>query len=302
MAPEQIRGRPLDARSDVFGASIILWELITGQALFTGESPHEVMNQVLEGNIVAPSRLRAEVPAGLDAVVLKGLARSPEERFSSAEEMTLALEASVAPAGAREVSAWVSTYAAAAIFERGRLVASLEALPLQVETSPPSAGSPASLATPLAAASGLVTATVPALPAAPEGKSSGSSRRTKLIVAASVAVALAGAAVAVTVGTRSARGLEAAQPVPTPPQPQDSDPTPPAAAAVAMPQPPPTAEAPPAAGSPSPPQPVAAVGPAKVPVATAPRARPVRRAAQKKCDPPYTLDGRGIRIPKPECF
>ena len=107
MAPEQVNGDPLDRRTDLFAASVVLWELITGARLFEGETPMAVIKQVFEGEIELPSMLRHGVPPALDAVVMRGLSRDPAERFQTALEMEEALEAVMPPAPVREVAAYV---------------------------------------------------------------------------------------------------------------------------------------------------------------------------------------------------
>ncbi len=80
MSPEQARGKPLDARSDLFALGVCLWEMLTGKRLFVGESDFETLNNVLKAEVPAPSELNPEVPKELDAIVLKALARERDER------------------------------------------------------------------------------------------------------------------------------------------------------------------------------------------------------------------------------
>jgi hypothetical protein len=95
MAPEQLRQQPLDRRTDVFAAGIVLWEALVGKRLFgaTHSDSPATMLEVLERTIEPPSRLRSGIPESVDAAVLRALNRGPEERFSSAREFALALEA-----------------------------------------------------------------------------------------------------------------------------------------------------------------------------------------------------------------
>lgn len=80
MSPEQARGKPLDARSDLFALGVCLWEMLTGKRLFVGESDFETLNNVLKAEVPAPSELNPEVPKELDAIVLKSLARDRDNR------------------------------------------------------------------------------------------------------------------------------------------------------------------------------------------------------------------------------
>ena len=83
MAPEQIRGEPVDARADLFSLGVILFELVVGQRLFAGP-PAAVMYQVCEGTIPRPRELRPEVPEALEAILLRLLARDRTARPPSA--------------------------------------------------------------------------------------------------------------------------------------------------------------------------------------------------------------------------
>jgi serine/threonine-protein kinase len=107
MAPEQLVGEAVDARTDIFGAGVVLWEALTGRALFDGDSEGEVVYAVLEREIVAPSTHRSGVPKALDECVLRAVARVPSDRFRSACEMADALERATAVATHGEVAAFV---------------------------------------------------------------------------------------------------------------------------------------------------------------------------------------------------
>ncbi|HEY3668018.1 MAG TPA: serine/threonine-protein kinase, partial [Polyangiaceae bacterium] len=120
MAPEQLRGADLDRRVDVFAAGIVLWELITGQRLFARGDPGATVTAVLSGFIKAPSVHRSEVSAALDALVLKALAPNREDRFASAREMAIALEACIPPASSLKVGAWVESVAGDSLKERAQ--------------------------------------------------------------------------------------------------------------------------------------------------------------------------------------
>jgi len=92
MSPEQAEGEELDARSDVFALGIVLWELLCDKRLFKGDS--DVMSQrlVKACQVPKPSELNTQLPAALDAIVLKSLARDRNERFQSAAELREAIE------------------------------------------------------------------------------------------------------------------------------------------------------------------------------------------------------------------
>ncbi len=116
MSPEQVRGRPVDRRSDLFALGIVLYELLTGRRLFHGESDFHTLEKVRAARIEPPSTLNARIPPELDALVLKSLAREPEDRFQTGEEMCEALlaflDAASAPYDQAMMSDWmVQTFA-----------------------------------------------------------------------------------------------------------------------------------------------------------------------------------------------
>jgi beta-lactam-binding protein with PASTA domain/predicted Ser/Thr protein kinase len=87
LSPEQARGSPVDQRSDVYSVGIVLYEMLTGKVPFTGETPLEIAMKHLSEVPVPPSELRDDVPDDLDLVVLRALAKDPEDRYQTAEEM-----------------------------------------------------------------------------------------------------------------------------------------------------------------------------------------------------------------------
>jgi eukaryotic-like serine/threonine-protein kinase len=103
MAPEQLAGGAIDRRVDVFSAAAVLWELLAGERLFGGDSPFEVARAIEHGEIRPPSAVAGALPDGLDEVVLRGLARDPEERFQSAEALANALDRVAARAGSESL-------------------------------------------------------------------------------------------------------------------------------------------------------------------------------------------------------
>jgi eukaryotic-like serine/threonine-protein kinase len=98
MSPEQIRGKPLDGRSDVYALAILAFELFTGQLPFTGKSAQETMIARLRGAPMPLRAVRGELPAKLEAVISKALSVSPADRYGSMAEMAHAL-ASVTSTG-----------------------------------------------------------------------------------------------------------------------------------------------------------------------------------------------------------
>jgi serine/threonine protein kinase len=92
MSPEQADGLDLDARSDVFALGIVLWELLTGKRLFKGENDLMTQRLVKACQVPPPSQVEPSVPQGLDAVVLRSLAKEPNDRYADAAAFRMALE------------------------------------------------------------------------------------------------------------------------------------------------------------------------------------------------------------------
>lgn len=96
MSPEQAWGRPVDARSDIFSLGALLFEMLTGRRLFSGDSEMSVLDAVREGRIQAPRDLDPRIPLEVNALVLKALARDPEDRFETAGQLQQELDALLA--------------------------------------------------------------------------------------------------------------------------------------------------------------------------------------------------------------
>jgi len=91
MAPEQVQQLPVDGRADLFALGTVLYECLTGQAAFTGNSLLEVLTKVVEVDPPPPSSVRPEVGPAFDALCARLLAKSPEARFQSAAAVVTAL-------------------------------------------------------------------------------------------------------------------------------------------------------------------------------------------------------------------
>ena len=87
LSPEQARGAPVDQTSDLYSVGVVLFEMLTGQVPFTGDTPLEIAMKHLSEVPKPPSELRPEVPHDLDSVVLRALAKDPSERYQGADEM-----------------------------------------------------------------------------------------------------------------------------------------------------------------------------------------------------------------------
>jgi serine/threonine-protein kinase len=101
MSPEQVRGEPVDGRSDLYATGVVLYELLTGKVPFLGASPQQTMRGHLELDATPPRQLRADIPPVLERVVLRALQKRPADRFESAADMAAALSEVVESLGLR---------------------------------------------------------------------------------------------------------------------------------------------------------------------------------------------------------
>lgn len=129
MTPEQILGDPITRRTDVFSASVVLWQALTGRQLFKGKHVGEYTHKILYKAIDAPSYVLPDLPKKLDPIVLKGLEREPAQRWPTAQAMAEALESAGDMATQREVGVWVKRLAAERLSMLARKVAAVENAP-----------------------------------------------------------------------------------------------------------------------------------------------------------------------------
>jgi serine/threonine protein kinase len=122
MSPEQHAGKLVDLRADVFSLGVMLWEMLTGQPLFSGERGGERSRKLMRGQVPAPSTLRTKVNAALDGIVLRCLQVQPDDRYPSAGALADALGDFVRPS----------------LFEPGELAALITDYPGDEEREPSS--------------------------------------------------------------------------------------------------------------------------------------------------------------------
>jgi serine/threonine protein kinase len=126
MSPEQLQEGDATRVSDVYAMSIVLWEVLTNKRLFSGDNEAVVYGKALAGAKEPPSRHAPDLPAALDALVMKGLARNPDDRFATAKDMAEALVRAVPPALAMEVGAYVEGMAGEGLALRAAVLAEIE--------------------------------------------------------------------------------------------------------------------------------------------------------------------------------
>ena len=126
MSPEQVRGKPADQRSDIFSFGSILFEMLTGERAFRGDSAAETMAAIAQKDPPEVSGVDAALAPGLDRIVRHCLEKSPSERFQSASDLAFDLES----AAGRSASSGASTLTAAAPRRRRRLPLALSAIAL----------------------------------------------------------------------------------------------------------------------------------------------------------------------------
>jgi tetratricopeptide (TPR) repeat protein len=144
MAPEQLRGEQGDARTDVYGLGALLYEALTGQVPFAGETG-ELFTRILVEAPVPPRRLAPRTSDALDAVILRALAKAPDERFQTATDLAVALEET---RRRRAHPRWRAARSCAAVLLAGGLLALGLGLALHARWSPgPTTAPPSSAPT-----------------------------------------------------------------------------------------------------------------------------------------------------------
>jgi eukaryotic-like serine/threonine-protein kinase len=137
LSPEQARGGVIDHRSDLYSVGIVLYELLTGAVPFTGDTPVEIAMKHLSQVPEPPSAKRPDLPKTLDQVVLRALAKDPEERYGSAEEMDaeLARVAEGLPVTAETAEAATAVLAGAGVTDTAQTA--ISRAPAPPRTYPP---------------------------------------------------------------------------------------------------------------------------------------------------------------------
>lgn len=127
MAPEQLMGEPVSRQTDIFAMTIVLWESLTGVRMFdTTDSTSPIAARARQHTIEPPSSVVPDLSPEVDAIVMKGLALSPKDRWESARAMAVALEEAFSPATPAQVGAWVEQVAQKSLLERQQRIDEIE--------------------------------------------------------------------------------------------------------------------------------------------------------------------------------
>jgi eukaryotic-like serine/threonine-protein kinase len=276
-APELVRGEAVSRAADVYSVGVVLWELLAGERLFTGDNEANVLERVLFAEVAAPSRRAPDVPPELDAIVLRALARDPVDRFSTAREMARAIEHRTLIASGSEVGEWVEGLAGETLLDRARKTARIES-----GACPPLEDLPGD--------EGSLSETEAAR---------GRSRRALAVSLPWIAVVGVAIALLAHRGDGAAPSRASARaPLAAPPQALIEPAATASAPAVAS--TPAETAATASAPSPAPRRAVPVVHPIPLPT---PRARPAQATTAKpSCDPPWTLDPDGLKKYKLDCL
>lgn len=318
MSPEQLNGRPVDRRTDLFAAGAVLWEALTGKRLFDGDGAGEILGKVLSYQIPDPGTVVEGIPPALAAIALRALERDPEKRFQTAREFAMALETLGRNATTRAVGEWVERTAGDGLARRSRLVAALEGLShsaelsalaeaeaLDQEVEPESPSGPISGlrdrldseaydASRPSAHSSSSTSHVSnvALPRKPPEDAPDTRRRKVWLSAAMGAAAIA----VIVLSLQATRDAAAPRDAPATTRAASAPPKVPLTEPVAAP-------AEPVPPAPSQRAAVAAESAVPPPVAHKMSGKAAARKPTKvDCDPPFAFDGKGIKRVKPGCF
>lgn len=265
MAPEQLRGTGVDRRTDVYSVGVVLWEMLTGMTLFEGENEANTFSLVSLGAKAPPSVHGPGIPAALDAAVMKALAIAPARRTASARDMATELARALSPANRQEITEWVSGSAEAALGERA-----IQVREVTNYTDMPDANLPTE------------PASLPRVSAPPPSLASTKpTSRTAVPALIGISGALLVGFVVMTIAlvqrSRAADEPASAEPAET----SASQPTivpPPVSAST-----------------------TAVVASVPTLPASAPR-KPTKPIRANDCNPPYTLDHDGVRVPKRHCY
>lgn len=306
MSPEQLAAQPLTRTADIYAAGVVLFEALTCVRMFAGDNEGAALSRILKNEITLPSAIAPEL-APFDAIVRRASAASSNDRYPTAREMAVALEATCGAASASEVGAWVERLAGELLDERARIVAEIERSSTR---SRPPLPLPSSKGMKIEPQVATVTGVAPVVM-----QDRAPARSVPLVALVAMGVLLLGTMTVSAVLINRAGAKPAAD---TPPTAAAKEPTNVVTAAVARrPDTPASAASEPAADAPQassakapPPPPSATTAPStSATTSTTPTAASSTRkaggppvGARVNCDPPYVVDKNGHQHFIPECL
>jgi len=92
MAPEQVRGKQIDSRTDIYSVGVIMYEIFTGKAPYVGEESMAIMFQHVEGNATPPREINPDIPESLERIIIKAMSVDPDKRYQTFDEILIALD------------------------------------------------------------------------------------------------------------------------------------------------------------------------------------------------------------------
>ncbi len=126
MPPEQLSGRELTRAVDIYAGAVVIWETLTGERLFKGETESETLAKILRDDVLPPSEVVPGLGTVFDAPILRALSRDPKQRHATARELAFELEKCVGVASASEVGEWVENMVGSILSAREDQIAEIE--------------------------------------------------------------------------------------------------------------------------------------------------------------------------------
>ena len=126
MPPEQLAGRELSRAVDIYASAVVMWETLTGERLFKGDTEGETLAKILRDPVLAPTAVVPDLPKGFDGPLLKSLSRDVSKRHTTAKELALELERCCGIASPTEVGEWVEDAVGHVLSAREAQIAEIE--------------------------------------------------------------------------------------------------------------------------------------------------------------------------------
>jgi eukaryotic-like serine/threonine-protein kinase len=127
MAPEQLLGEPIGREADVYSLGVVMWEMFAGRRFFANDiKAAAIMMRVAHSQFASPREVNPRITSEIEAVIMKALSRSPQDRYRSALEFAVAVEACCAPSSQRVVGQWVAATANDELMRRSAMLTQID--------------------------------------------------------------------------------------------------------------------------------------------------------------------------------